>query len=275
MCKEVFMMMMKFLIGLISVSFIFHGNFVIAAGLQKGAAVKVMKKNELIAGKLIAINVENEPFTIILPKGTTLKVEFKNIQKIEDTGTKKKITPSYSYTESDYKIYRFTFVDGKTVEGAVPKWPVFDIDTGTTGIQKNIWLEHISFIEAGGVVLASGSLKTGAKVEYSRDKKIVQGIILAINVEKEPFTIILPTGATMRVEFNNIKIIEATGEKKKITPSYSYTASTYKIYRFTFVDGKTFEGAVPKWPVFDVDTGTTGIQKNIWLEYLEYVKTIE
>jgi hypothetical protein len=122
------MMMMKFLIGLISVSFIFHGNFVIAAGLQKGAAVKVMKKNELIAGKLIAINVENEPFTIILPKGTTLKVEFKNIQKIEDTGTKKKITPSYSYTESDYKIYRFTFVDGKTVEGAVPKWPVFDID---------------------------------------------------------------------------------------------------------------------------------------------------
>jgi hypothetical protein len=123
--------------------------------------------------------------------------------------------------------------------------------------------------------LASGSLKTGAKVEYSRDKKIVQGIILAINVEKEPFTIILPTGATMRVEFNNIKIIEATGEKKKITPSYSYTASTYKIYRFTFVDGKTFEGAVPKWPVFDVDTGTTGIQKNIWLEYLEYVKTIE
>jgi hypothetical protein len=269
------MMMMKFFIGLISVLFIFNGNLVIAAGLQKGAAVKVMKKNELIAGKLIAINVENEPFTIILPTGTTLKVEFKNIQKIEDTGTKKKITPSYSYTESNYKIYRFSFVDGKTVEGAVPKWPVFDIDTGTTGIQKNIWLEHISFIEAGGVVLASGSLKTGAKVEYSRDKNIGQGIILAINVEKEPFTIILPTGTTMRVEFNNIQIIEATGEKKKITPSYSYTASTYKIYRFTFVDGKTVEGAVPKWPVFDVDTGTTGIQKNIWLEYLEYIKTIE
>lgn len=262
------------LIGLISVLLIFNGNLVIAAGLHKGADVKVIKKNELIAGQLIAINVENEPFAIILPTGTTLKVEFKNIQKIEDTGTKKKITPSYSYTESNYKIYRFTFVDGKTLEGAVPKWPIFDIDTGTTGIQKNIWLEHISFIEAGGVVLTSGSLRTGAKVEYSRDKNIVQGIILAINVEKEPFTIILPTGNTMRVEFNNIQAIEATTAKKKITPNYSSTELNYNIYRFTFLDGKTVEGAVPKWPIFDVDTGTTGIQKNVWLEYLDYIKTI-
>jgi len=265
----------NFLIGLISVLFIFNGNLVIAEGLQKGATVKAMKKSELIAGKLIAINVENEPFTIILPTGTTLKVEFKNIQKIEDTGMKKKITPSYSYTESNYKIYRFTFVDGKTVEGAVPKWPIFDIDTGTTGIQKNIWLEHISFIEAGGVISASGSLKTGAKVEYSRDKNIVQGIVLAINVEKEPFTIILPTGTTLKVEFKNIQKIEDTGSKKKIIPSYSYTESNYKIYRFTFVDGKTVEGALPKWPIFDIDTGTTGIQKNIWLEYLEYIKAID
>ena len=265
----------NFLIGLISALFIFNGNLVIADGLQKGATVKAMKKNEIIAGKLIAINVENEPFTIILPTGTTLKVEFKNTQKIEDTGSTKKITPSYSYTESNYKIYRFIFVDGKTVEGAVPKWPIFDIDTGTTGIQKNIWLEHISFIEAGGVISASGSLKTGAKVEYSRDKNIVQGIILAINVEKDPFTIILPTGTTLKVEFKNIQKIEDTGSKKKITPSYSYTESNYKIYRFTFVDGKTVEGAVPKWPIFDIDTGTTGIQKNIWLEYLEYIKTID
>jgi hypothetical protein len=262
------------LIGLISVLYIFSGNLVIAAGLQKGAAVKAMKKNELIAGKLIAISVDNEPFTIILPTGKTLKVEFKNIQKIEDSGTKKKITPSYSYTESNYKIYRFTFVDGKTVEGAVPKWPVFDIDTGTTGIQKNIWLEHISFIEADGVVLTSGSLRTGAKVEYSRDKNIVQGIIIAINVEKEPFTIILPTGSILRVEFKNIQTIEATGTKKKITPNYSSTELNYNIYRFTFVDGKTVEGAAAKWPVFDVDTGTTGIQKNVWLEYLDYIKTI-
>ena len=262
------------LISLISVSFIFNGNLVIAAGLQKGATVKAMKKNELIEGKLIAINVENEPFNIISPTGTTLKVEFHNIQKIEDTGSKKKITPSYSYTEFNYKIYRLTFVDGKTVEGAVPKWPVFDIDTGTTGIQKNIWLEHISFIEAGGVALSGGSLRTGSKVEYCREKNVIQGIILSINVEKEPFTIILPTGKTLRVEFNNIQTIEATGTKKNIMPNYSSTELNYNIYRFTFVDGKTVEGAVAKWPVFDVDTGTTGIQKNIWLEYLDYIKTI-
>jgi hypothetical protein len=264
-----------FLIYVISVLFVFNGNCALADGLQTGASVKAMKKNELIAGRLVAVNVEKEPFTIILPAGATLKVEFKNIQRIEDTNTTKKITPSYSYTESNYKIYRFTFIDGKIVEGAVPKWPIFDVDTGTTGIQKNIWLEHLSFIEAGEGISASGSLKTGAKVEYSRDKNIVRGMILAMNVGKDPFTIILPAGTTLRVDFKNITKIEATGDKKKITPSYSSTAGTYKMYRFYFVDGKTVEGAVATWPIFDVDTGTTGIQKNIWLEYLEYIKAIE
>jgi hypothetical protein len=142
-------------------------------------------------------------------------------------------------------------------------------------VQKDIWLEQLSFIEAGESAAVKGSLRTGAKVEYSRDKNIVQGIILSNTVEKDPFIIILPTGTILRVEFKNIQKIEATGEKKKITPSYSYTASTYKIYSFTFVDGKTLEGAVSKWPVFDVDTGTTGVQKNVWLEYLEYIKAIE
>jgi hypothetical protein len=254
--------------------FFFAGNAA-QAGLQIGATVKAVKKTEIIAGRIVALNVEKDPFTIILPTGTSLKVEFKNIQKIEDTGTRKKITPSYSYTESNYKIYRFTFVDGKIVEGAVYTWPVFDIDTGMTGIQKNIWLEHLSFIEAGESTTVKGSLRTGAKVEYSRDKNIFQGIIISSNVEKEPFIIIMPTGTTLRVEFRNIQKIEATGEKKKITPSYSYTASTYKIYRFTFVDGKTVDGAVSKWPIFDIDTGKTGVQKNIWLEYLDYIKAIE
>lgn len=255
--------------------FFFTENMAQAAGLQTGAAVKAMKKNELIAGQLVANTLEKEPFTIILPTGTALKVEFKNIQKIEDTGTRKKIMPNYSSTASNYKIYRFVLVDGKIVEGAVARWPIFDIDTGITGVQKNIWLDHLSFIEAGDSIAVKGTLIKGAKVEYSRDKNIFQGILLYNTIEKEPFTIILPTGTALRVEFRNIQKIEATGEKKKITPSYSYTASTYKIYRFTFVDGKTVEGAVSKWPVFDIDTGTSGVQKNIWLEYLEYIKAIE
>lgn len=127
---------------------IFFGDSAEAAGLQVGADAIAIKNNEQISGRIISINVEKEPFIIILSTGRTLNVEFRNIQKIEDTGIKKKITPIYSYTASNYKIYRFTFVDGKIAEGGVAKWPVFDIDTGTTGIQKNIWLDHISFIEA-------------------------------------------------------------------------------------------------------------------------------
>lgn len=267
--------MRNILICMISAFFVFSVNWAGAVGLQTGAAVKAIKKNELVAGRIVSINVEKEPFIIILPAGTTLKVDFKNIKKIEDTGTRKKITPNYSSTTSNYKIYRFTFVDGKTVEGAVARWPVFDVDTGTTGIQKKIWLDHLSSIEADEGVAGGGSLKTGAKIEYSRDKNVVQGIILKTNVEKSPFTIILPTGTTLRVDFKNIIKIEATGEKKKITPDYSSTTGNYKIYRFTFVDGKTVDGAVSTWPIFDVDTGTIGIRKNIWLEYLEYIKAIE
>ena len=264
------------IIYILLVMFVFTGNLALAAGLQTGNSVRAMKKNELIAGRIIAINVEKDLFSIILPSGTILRVDFKNIRKIEDTGEKKKITPSYSSTTSNYKIYRFTFIDGRTVEGAASTWPIFDIDTGITGIQKNIWLDHLSFIEAGeGIAAAGGSLRTGAKIEYSRDKNTVQGVILALNVEKDLFSIILPSGTILRVDFKNIRKIEDTGEKKKITPSYSSTTSNHKIYRFTFVDGKTVEGAVATWPIFDIDTGTTGIQKNIWLHYLEYIRAIE
>lgn len=264
------------IIYIILAMLVFTENTALAAGLQTSNTARAMKKEELIAGRVIAINVEKEPFTIILPTGTTLKVEFKNIQKIEDIGKKKKITPGHSNTTSKYKIYRFTFVDGSIVEGAVSTWPVFDIDTGPTGIQKNIWLDHLSFIEAGGGMAAGvGSLRTGAKIEYSRDKNIARGIILSTNVEKDPFAIILPTGTIRRVEFRNIQQIEATGEKRKITPCYSYAASTYDLYRFTFINGNTVEGAVSTWPVFDVDTGPTGLQKNILLEYLEYIKAID
>jgi len=136
------------IIYILLVMFVFTGNLALAAGLQTGNSVRAMKKNELIAGRIIAINVEKDLFSIILPSGTILRVDFKNIRKIEDTGEKKKITPSYSSTTSNHKIYRFTFVDGKTVEGAVATWPIFDIDTGTTGIQKNIWLHYLEYIRA-------------------------------------------------------------------------------------------------------------------------------
>ncbi|MEN6620083.1 MAG: hypothetical protein ABFD50_00825 [Smithella sp.] len=262
-----------FLIFIVFGFFVLTGYSAGATGLRTGADAAAIKKNEHISGRIIAINVEKEPFTIILPTGRTLRVEFRNIQKIEDTGTKKKITPSYSYTESNYKIYRFTFTDGKIAEGGVAKWPVFDIDTGTMGIQKDLWLDQLSSIEAGKTVaFVKSSLQTGAKVEYSQDKTTTVGTILAINVEKEPFTIILPTGKTLRVEFKNIQKIEDSGTKKKITPSYSYTESNYKIYRFTFIDGKIAEGGVAKWPVFDIDTGTMGVQKNVWLDHLTSIE---
>lgn len=91
------------------------------SGLQAGNTVTWKKGNEIFFGRLVDSNMEKKEVTVI--------------------------TPSWSYTETNYRLYEFQTIDGKTILGAVYMNPVFDVDTGTTGMQKNIWIEHIDFIE--------------------------------------------------------------------------------------------------------------------------------
>lgn len=264
------------------------------SGLQVGNTVTWKKGNEIFSGRLVDSNMEKKEVTVITPSGKGVKLRLRNIARITATGDKKKITPSWSYTTSTYAIFRFETIDGKSVEGGVYEWPIFDIEVNGV-LEKNIWLHHLAFIEAGGsadtgrLVGLQGSpvpgsghgadrgrpvvgLQVGARVRYVSRGDTFSGTISDISL-KEPLTIILPSSNSIKLELKNIRRITNTGQNRRITPSWSYTETNYRLYEFQTIDGKTILGAVYMNPVFDVDTGTTGMQKNIWIEHIDFIET--
>lgn len=243
------------------------------SGLQVGNTVTYKKGNEIFSGLLVDSNMEKEEVTVITPSGKGVKLWLRNIARITATGEKKKITPSWSYTTSSYDIFRFETIDGKSVDGGVYKWPIFDIEVNGV-LKKNIWLHYLAFIEAGGSADTGRlvGLQVGARVRYVSRGETFSGTISDISL-KEPLTIIYPSGKSIKLELKNIRRITNTGQNRRITPSWSYTETNYRLYEFQTIDGKTILGAVHMNPVFDVDTGTTGMQKNIWLEHTDFIET--
>lgn len=245
----------------------FAGN-----GLQVGTTVTWKKGNDIFSGRLAGSNMEKKEVTVITPSGKGVKLWLRNIAKITATGERKKITPSWSYTASSYAIFNFETVDGKSVVGGVYEWPIFDIEINGA-LEKNIWLDKLSFIEAGGSASVGGlGLQVGSKVRYVSKGDTFSGTVSSISL-KEPLTVILPSGNSVMLDLKNVKRIANTGQSKRITPSWSSTATNYRLYEFTTIDGKTMLGGVYNNPVFDVDTGTTGMQKNIWLEQIDFIET--
>ncbi|GEM_PF-5109653 len=243
-----------------------------SGGIQTGATVTWKKGNDIFTGRLTGSSMEKKELTVILPSGKGVKLRLPDIRRITATGEKKKIMPSWSYTTSSYSIFRFETVDGKSVEGGLYEWPVFDIEV-QGALQKNIWLDKLAFIEAGGTASSGGTgIQIGSRVRYVVRGDNFSGAISSIGL-KEPVTVILPSGNSVKLELRNVRRIKNTGQSRRITPVWSSTATNYRLYEFETTDGKIITGGVYKNPVFDVDTGSTGMQKNIWLEHLEFIET--
>lgn len=242
------------------------------SGIQIGATVTWKKGNDTFTGRLVASSMEKKEVTVITPSGKGVKLRLPEVRKIAATGERKKITPSWSSTASTYAIYRFETVDGKSVEGGVYEWPVFDIERNGA-VEKNIWLDKLTFIEAGDRSSVAGTgLQVGSRARYASKGNHFSGTISAISL-KEPVTLILPSGTSIKIELKTVKRIANTGQSKRITPSWSSTATTYRLYEFQTIDGKTIVGGVYNNPVFDLDTGATGVHKNIWLEHIDFIET--
>ncbi len=245
-------------------------------GIQIGNTVTFKQGTETFSGRLTGSTLENRDVTVItLPKGKGVKVTLPTVKRIAALGKRVKVTPAWSYTERSCDLFRFELSAGGTVEGCVDNWPVFDVDTGSGGIKKNIWLEKLAFIEVGGTVATGNGLSIGSRVHYVKKGERFSGSLIGLNLNKgnDPVTIVTTGGNSLKLLLRDLRKIRATGEKKTITPPWSYTASSMPLFEFSNTDGKTIIGAVYQWPIFDVDTGTTGIQKNVWLEHLEYIET--
>jgi hypothetical protein len=262
---------------------------VFAGGIGINSTVTYTKNNETLTGRIAANTLEKDPLTVFTVDNNTLKPMLRDIKKIRNTGERQRLKTSWASAESSYPIYEFETTDGKVFRGAIYQWPIFNIETTTKGMQYNVWLDKLQQIEVATVSSSASpapaaapapaavrsGIRIGARVKYVRKGETFTGIIAVNNLETEPLTIITPAGKSLKPMLKDIRRIRATGEKKKITPPWSYTESTYPIYEFETIDGMLVQGGVYKWPVFDIDNGTLGMDRNVWLEHLTLIETIE
>ena len=98
-------------------------------------------------GRLVEMTLKDQ-FYIYTVQNLGVRTYLKDIRRIADTGRKVATDFGiYSSKTSGVPVYEFIKTDGSRFEGMVSSVPVFDIDLGTFGVQKNIWLNHLRSIE--------------------------------------------------------------------------------------------------------------------------------
>lgn len=247
-----------------------------ADGLQTGATVTFRKGNNTFTGRLMSVSLDREPATIITLSGKAEKLWLRNVSRIAATGEKKLITPSWSTIANSYAIYRFETLDGRVVEGGVYKLPIFDVDTGGGEIMNNLWLDKLAYIETVGAKVASETgFTVGKRVRYIvKGQPIASGTLatVGINPATEPLMLATPSASSVKLLLKDVTKIRPTGLKKQLIPPWSSSEETLELYEFTTTAGLKMIGGVQQWPVFTVNTGQKGEQRNLSLEQLELLE---
>jgi len=131
-------------------------------GIFPGAPVRIVKNDgNTFDGKLSEMTMKDQVY-IYTTTNIGVRTFLKDIRRIADTG--RKVTTDYgiySSKSSAVAVYEFVKTDGTRFEGMLSSIPVFEIDLGPLGTQKNIWLNHLRSIEVpaeGGVAAAPASI---------------------------------------------------------------------------------------------------------------------
>jgi len=133
------------------------------AGIAPGSPVHIVKNDgNAFDGKLNDLTMKDQVY-IYTTTNIGVRTFLKEIRRIADTG--RKVTTDYGiYTtkSSNVTVYEVVKTDGSRFEGMLSSIPVFEIDLGTLGVQKNIWLNHLRSIEVAepGGAPASSSQAT-------------------------------------------------------------------------------------------------------------------
>lgn len=112
------------------------------AGLQAGAAVKIVKKDgNSFEGKLVKTTATE--YVISTTKGLKVNKYLRDIKKITDTG-KSDLGGGIAYRP----VHEYVLINGQSFQGVYfgGLGMVFDIDLGTYGLQK-ISIEALKYIE--------------------------------------------------------------------------------------------------------------------------------
>lgn len=130
------------------------------------------------------------------------------------------------------------------------------------------------------IIALAGTLKTfpqglsaGSGVTYSISGSANSGTVLKVTLgEKEPMTTLTQAGKGVKVLMKEIKRIEKTGQTWKVTPGWSYTESSYDVYKFTMTNGQSQQLAIYQWPVFDINNSDGSQNLNTWLSKMDWIE---
>jgi len=127
-------------------------------GIAPGAIVRIVKSDgNSFEGRLNDMTLKDQVH-IYTTQNIGVRTLLKDIRRIADTGRKVSTDYGiYSTKSSGVTVYEFVKTDGQRFEGMLSSMPVFDIDLGPLGVQKNIWLTHLRSIEVPGEGASSPS----------------------------------------------------------------------------------------------------------------------
>lgn len=251
---------------------------VFSQGLSAGTGVTYSISGSKYSGTVLKVTLgEKEPMTLLTQAGIGVKLFMKEIKKIEKTSQSWKITPNWSYTESNYDVYAFTLMSGKTQQLAICQWPVFDLNNSDGSQDLNRWLSKLDWIETGASAISTfNGLAVGGQVEYKLKGTVVTGAILKIygNLANSPVTCMTEKGGKVSLMLQDIKSITNLNRSAKITPIWSYTESSYELYEVIRTNGYKETLAFYESPIIDVASSTGRTEFSQWVVKMEYIKSL-
>jgi hypothetical protein len=257
---------------------LFPTIFLFSQGLGIGSGVTYSREGIRFSGTVSKLTIgEKEALTTLAQNGKPVKLFMREIQRIERTGEKWKVTPSWSYTESSYQVFRFTWMNGQSQLLAIYQWPVWDISLSDGSQAANLWLEKLDWIEMGTTAVSTNSgLAVNAQVQYKLNDEIITGNITGIagSLTKSPVTCMTEKGTRITLMLKDISSITRLNKTARITPSWSYTQSTYQLFEVVRTTGQTIILAFAEWPIFDIAATDGSTRNSQWLDKMEYIRVL-
>ncbi len=255
---------------------------VLSQGLVKGTVISYSKEGVVYSGATITFsNADKKDMIMVSQERKPVKFAMKDIRRIEKTGQKWKLTPNWSYTESTFDVFKFTWHNGESQSLGIAEWPTWDFLQSTGKQENNIWLGKLDWIEVAGAgpspavntITSSQGLIKGSNISYIKKGVTYYGSVSSVTIgEKNPMITVSQEGKPVRFLLKDVRKIENTGQKWKLTASWSSTEMNYSVYKFTWYNGQTQLLGITEWPVWDV-TLVDGTKANsLWLEHLDMIE---
>lgn len=157
-------------------------TFADSIDFEPGTSIRLTKSADGSSYECKTGKIITDEFNLLEPNGKSFKVSVKNSRRITATNEKRKITPSFSYTESLYNLHDFERTDGSIFRAAIYAWAGFALDCAD-GKMQNWALSNFKNIEVSRTPVSSGGkniriqLKNGQTLNVPVNKDDIVSII--------------------------------------------------------------------------------------------------